>query len=63
MTIGDSDSTVFCCKFDPTDKYLAVGYGDGICRIYNMQTQRLAFTLFGSGGNEEMPVSDIAWRP
>jgi len=63
MTIGDSDSSVFCAKFDPNDKYLAAGYGDGITRIYNMETQKLAFTLYGIGGNEEMPVADLAWRP
>lgn len=35
MTLGDSDSEVFSCKFDPTDKYLACGFGDGAIRIYN----------------------------
>lgn len=63
MTIGDSDASVFSCKFDANDKYLAAGYGDGITRIYNVDTQRLAFTLYGQGGNEEMPVADLAWRP
>jgi hypothetical protein len=37
MTIGDSDTSVFCCKFDEHDKYLAAGYGDGITRIYNVE--------------------------
>jgi WD40 repeat protein len=63
MTFGDSDAAVFCAKFDSQDKYLAAGYGDGLTRIYNVETQRLAFTLIGMGGNEEMPVSDLAWRP
>lgn len=63
MTFGDSDAAVFCAKFDAQDKYLAAGYGDGLTRIYNVETQRLAFTLMGMGGNEEMPVSDLAWRP
>jgi COMPASS component SWD3 len=63
MTIGDSDTSVFSCKFDAHDKYLAAGYGDGVTRIYNVDTQKLAFTLYGVGGNEEMPVTDIAWRP
>jgi len=35
MTLGDSHSEVFTCKFDPTDKYLACGFGDGAIRIYN----------------------------
>lgn len=32
-------------------------------RIYNIDTGKLAFTLMGSGGLEEMPVSAVAWRP
>lgn len=63
MTFGDSDNSVFCSKFDPSDKYLAAGYGDGVTRIYNVATQKLSYTLFGTGGNEEMPVADLAWRP
>ena len=35
MTLGDSESEVFTCRFDPTDKYLACGFGDGAIRIYN----------------------------
>ena len=35
MTLGDSSSECFTCQFDPTDKYLACGYGDGAIRIYN----------------------------
>lgn len=38
MTIGDSDASVFSCKFDASDKYLAAGYGDGITRIYNVDS-------------------------
>jgi hypothetical protein len=35
MTLGDSNSEVFTCKYDPSDKYLAAGFGDGAIRIYN----------------------------
>lgn len=63
VTFGDSDAAVFCCRFNQDDKYLACGYGDGVARIYNIDTGKLAFTLMGSGGLEEMPVSAIAWRP
>jgi hypothetical protein len=35
MTLGDSQSEVFTCRWDPTDKYLACGVGDGAVRIYN----------------------------
>ena len=34
MTLGDSDSEVFSCRFDPSDKYIASGFGDGAIRIY-----------------------------
>ena len=69
MTFGDSNSEVFCTKFDPEDRYIACGYGDGIIRIYNLETGKLAFNLGGyitySGGHilEEMPVTGIRWRP
>lgn len=45
MTLGQSDSEVFCCRFDPTDKYLACGFGDGAVRIYNANSGKCAFTL------------------
>ena len=35
MAVGDSESEVFTCKYDPSDKYLAAGFGDGAIRIYN----------------------------
>jgi len=45
MTLGDSNSEIFSCKFDPTDKYLACGFGDGAVRIYNTDSGKCAFTL------------------
>jgi len=45
MTIGDSNSEIFSAQFDPTDKYLACGFGDGAIRVYNTQTGKCAFTL------------------
>lgn len=35
ITMGDSDSEIFCCRYDKTDKYIACGYGDGAVRIYD----------------------------
>ncbi len=43
MTLGEVESEVFCAKFDQEDHYLAVGYGDGIVRIFNMQTGKMSF--------------------
>ena len=43
MTVGDSEFEIFCAKFDPEDRYVACGYGDGAIRIFNMETGKLAF--------------------
>lgn len=48
MTLGDTSTEVFCTKFDPEDRYIACGYGDGSVRIYNLETSKLSFTLHGS---------------
>lgn len=45
MTVGESNAEVFCAKFDPEDKYLACGYGDGVIRIFNMETGKMSFSL------------------
>lgn len=45
MTLGDSESEVFTCRYDPTDKYLAAGFGDGAVRIYNTHNGKNSFTL------------------
>lgn len=67
MTLGDSTSEIFCAKYDFDDKYIACGYGDGVTRIYNLDTGKLAFSLSGSlalhGAQDEMPVTAVKWRP
>lgn len=67
MTLGDSESEVFSCRFDPSDKYLAAGFGDGAIRVYNTQTAKCAFTLCSSldqnGMSDDMPVTALRWRP
>lgn len=62
MTFGESDCEVFCAKFDPSDKYLACGYADGITRIYNLKTGKVGWTLQGAL-DEDMPITAMAWRP
>lgn len=63
MTLGDSTSEVFCSKFDPEDRYLACGYGDGVVRIFNLETGKLSFTLSGNSVSmtlmDEMPVTGL----
>jgi WD40 repeat protein len=67
MTLGESNSEVFCAKYDPEDKYIACGYGDGVIRIFNLETGKLAFNLSGtvaiSHFVDEMPVTCVKWRP
>lgn len=67
MTVGDSTSEVFCAKFDPEDRYIACGYGDGVVRVFNLETGKVAFNLSGnsvvSSFLEEMPVTGLRWRP
>ena len=63
MTIGDGKSSVYCCKFDCEDKYLAVGYGDGIVRIYNNSNGKLSYTLSNLTAQDEKPITALGWRP
>lgn len=67
MTLGDSSSEVFCAKYDPEDRYIACGYGDGVVRIYNLETAKMSYSLSGSlslaGAIDEMPVTALKWRP
>ena len=44
-TFGDSDAAAFTLKFSQDDRYLATGYGDGLTRIYNLATGKLAYSL------------------
>jgi len=62
MTFGETSGEVFCAKFDKADKYLAVGMADGMTRIYNMISGKLAFSLVGNL-QDDMPVCALAWRP
>ena len=63
-TYGDSDAAVFCTKFSHDDRYLATGYGDGLTRIYNLNTGKLSYTLQQFDSQEsELPITAVAWRP
>ena len=67
MTMGESPAELFCAKYDFDDRYIACGYGDGMTRIFNLETGKLSFTLGGSlalsGAIDEMPVTCLRWRP
>lgn len=44
-TLGSLDHQSFCVRFDPHDKYLAQGCGDGTIRIYNSFTGKQSYIL------------------
>ncbi len=56
---------ILCVRFDPQDKFCAVGYADGGIRIFNVKTgTHLPHTLtpaLGGVKEERMPVSSIRY--
>ena len=67
LTMGDTESEVFTCRYDPSDKYIACGYGEGSVRVYDAKDGKCAHTLANNinleGKTEDMPITDIRWRP
>ena len=64
ITLSDSDDEIICMRYDPTDTYLACGWGDGTIRIFNVSTGKLAFIL-GKNASEDsqFPITWLRWRP
>ena len=48
ITMGDTDSEIFACRYDHTDKFIACGYGDGAVRIYDAKKGKCVHTLCSS---------------
>lgn len=67
MTLGDTSSEVFTVKYDPFDRNIAAGFGDGAIRIYDAWKGKCTTTLCSNlskfGDSEDMPVTSIRWRP
>lgn len=70
FTAGQSQSEVFCMQYDPSDSYIATGYGDGHVRIFNTTSGLLSFEIDanipgGSGENatHEKPITRLRWKP
>ena len=61
-TLGSLDTQSFCVRYDPHDKYIAVGCGDGTIRIYNVFTQKMSYIL-NENMEQPMPMTQIRWRP
>jgi len=45
-------------RFDPNDKYIAAGQGDGSIKIFNVFTGKQSYTL-NSNMEEPMPITQI----
>ena len=65
MTLMDTEDEIFCCKYDPTDKYIACGCGDGAVRVFNTLTGKMAFLLANPNKYDELlfPITCLRWRP
>lgn len=45
-------------RFDPNDKYIAAGQGDGSIKIFNVFTGKQSYTL-NMNMEEPMPITQI----
>ena len=52
----------FSVKFDPTDKYIAAGCGDGTIRIFNVFTGEQSCIL-NTATEEPIPTIKVRWCP
>jgi WD40 repeat protein len=61
-TLGSLDTQTFCVRYDPQDKYIAQGCGDGSIRIFNVFTGKQSFCL-NDNMDTPMPTTQVRWRP
>lgn len=59
-TLGDTTKQTFCVRFDPNDKYIAAGQGDGSIKIFNVFTGKQSYTL-NANMEEPMPITQIRY--
>ncbi|XP_030746874.1 uncharacterized protein LOC115875530 isoform X2 [Sitophilus oryzae] len=60
----DSKREALCCKYNEEYDYIAVGYSDGVIRMYQSDTSELVFTLYDSDVKDNRaPVTSIKHRP
>jgi COMPASS component SWD3 len=45
FAVGERGNEVYCCRFDPQDRYVATGCKDGSIRIYNVLTGKMSYML------------------
>ncbi|XP_076251701.1 uncharacterized protein LOC143190963 isoform X2 [Rhynchophorus ferrugineus] len=60
----DSKREALCCKYNEEYDYIAVGYADGVIKMYQSSTGELVFTLYDADVKENRaPVTSIKHRP
>ena len=64
--IARAEQDVYVVKFDPTDQFIAVGYGDGKIRIYYTGDGDLKIEInannMGMDGYDERPITNLEIR-
>lgn len=64
--IARAEQDVYVVKFDPTDQFIAVGYGDGKIRIYFTGDGELKIEInannMGMDGYDERPITNLRWK-
>ncbi|CAI2374343.1 unnamed protein product [Moneuplotes crassus] len=65
MTLMDTEDEIFTVKYDPKDKYIACGCGDGAIRVYNVFTGKMSFLLADTEDEDDFlfPITCLRWRP
>jgi len=65
VTLGDNEAEIFCVRFSGDDRYVACGCADGKIKIYNLETNKMAFLLANQVLTEYeiMPITCLRWRP
>jgi WD40 repeat protein len=59
--LGDGKREIFSVRFDPHDKHIAAGCGDGSIRIYHLGSQKETYVLQNPG--EPVQITSVRWRP
>ena len=60
--LGDSKREIYSIRFDPNDKHIAAGCGDGSIRIYHLGSQKETYVL-QNPGTEATSITSVRWRP
>ena len=60
--LGDGKREIYSIRFDPHDKHIAAGCGDGTIRVYHLGSQKETYVLQNPGA-EPSAITNVRWRP